>query len=102
MQDGRFELFRSNTKFLDKNTVILEDNAILTSIDSLFQVVRLFSIPHVPGLKDVSFKTSDDVLDLIDVPQEVVVLGGIVACELAQFTNRIGSRVTLLREIKIF
>ena len=27
------------------------------------------------------FKTSDDVLDLIDVPQEVVVLGGgIVAC----------------------
>ena len=101
LQDGRFELFRSNAKFLDKNTVILEDNTILTSSKFLISSGSVVSIPHVPGLKDVSFKTSDDVLDLIDVPQEVVVLGGgIVACELAQFLNRIGSRVTLLQRNK--
>src|SRR5690606_12041364 len=41
---------------------------------------------------------SDDVLDLDFVPQSVIVLGGgIVACELSQFLNRIGSRVILLQ-----
>jgi pyruvate/2-oxoglutarate dehydrogenase complex dihydrolipoamide dehydrogenase (E3) component len=55
-------------------------------------------MPPVPGLDRVSFKTSDDVLDLSEVPEEVVVLGGgIVACELAQFLSRVGARVTLLQ-----
>jgi pyruvate/2-oxoglutarate dehydrogenase complex dihydrolipoamide dehydrogenase (E3) component len=56
------------------------------------------AMPPVPGLDRVSFKTSDDVLDLSEVPEEVVVLGGgIVACELAQFLSRVGARVTLLQ-----
>ena len=55
-------------------------------------------MPDLPGLNEVSFKTSDDVLDLSEIPEEVVVLGGgIVACELAQFLSRVGSRVTLLQ-----
>jgi pyruvate/2-oxoglutarate dehydrogenase complex dihydrolipoamide dehydrogenase (E3) component len=38
------------------------------------------------------------VLDLDFIPPSVIVLGGgIVACELAQFLNRIGSRVTLIQ-----
>ena len=54
------------------------------------------SVPPVPGLADVPFWTSDDVLDLDFIPKSVIVLGGgIVACELAQFLNRIGTRVTL-------
>jgi pyruvate/2-oxoglutarate dehydrogenase complex dihydrolipoamide dehydrogenase (E3) component len=52
----------------------------------------------VPGLAQVPFWTSDDVLDLDFTPKDVIVLGGgIVACELAQFLNRIGTRVTLLQ-----
>ena len=56
------------------------------------------AMPPVPGLDQVSFKTSDEVLELTEVPNEVVVLGGgIVACELAQFLQRVGSKVTLLQ-----
>jgi len=49
----------------------------------------------LPGSK---FWTSDDVLDLDFIPKSVIVLGGgIVACELAQFLNRIGTRTTLVQ-----
>jgi pyruvate/2-oxoglutarate dehydrogenase complex dihydrolipoamide dehydrogenase (E3) component len=52
----------------------------------------------LPGLATTPTWTSDDVLDLDFIPPSVIVLGGgIVACELAQFLNRIGSRVTLVQ-----
>jgi pyruvate/2-oxoglutarate dehydrogenase complex dihydrolipoamide dehydrogenase (E3) component len=75
-----------------KNGSTLEADKFLISTGSKI------SMPPVPGLDRVSFKTSDDVLDLSEVPEEVVVLGGgIVACELAQFLSRVGTRVTLLQ-----
>ena len=55
-------------------------------------------MPTVPGLAEVRCWTSDDVLDLDFVPKSVLVLGGgIVACELAQFLNRIGAKVILVQ-----
>ncbi len=57
------------------------------------------SVPSaVPGLVGAKFWTSDEVLELDFIPKSVLVLGGgIVACELAQFLNRIGARVTLIQ-----
>ena len=56
------------------------------------------SMPPIPGLAETPFWTSDDVLDLDFIPKSIVVLGGgIVACELAQFLNRIGTRVILIQ-----
>jgi pyruvate/2-oxoglutarate dehydrogenase complex dihydrolipoamide dehydrogenase (E3) component len=56
------------------------------------------SLPAVPGLAETKFWTSDDVLDLDFIPPSVIVLGGgIVACELTQFLNRIGTRVVLIQ-----
>ena len=47
---------------------------------------------------EAPYKTSDDVLNLETLPVECVVLGGgIVACELAQFLARVGCRVTQLQ-----
>ena len=98
LQDGRFSLFRAKAKFTGKNSVILDDGTILRANKFLISTGSKISMPPVPGLERVSFKTSDDVLDLSEVPEEVVVLGGgIVACELAQFLNRVGARVTLLQ-----
>jgi pyruvate/2-oxoglutarate dehydrogenase complex dihydrolipoamide dehydrogenase (E3) component len=54
--------------------------------------------PPIPGLAGSGAWTSDDVLDLDFIPPSVIVLGGgIVACELAQFLRRVGSRVTLIQ-----
>src|SRR5208283_4589625 len=54
--------------------------------------------PPVPGLAAVKAWTSDEVLQLDRIPRSVVVLGGgVVAVELAQYLRRIGARVVLIQ-----
>ncbi|OHE85965.1 MAG: pyridine nucleotide-disulfide oxidoreductase, partial [Verrucomicrobia bacterium RIFCSPLOWO2_12_FULL_64_8] len=95
---GKFDLFRSRARFLDAHTVGLVDGSRLHGRQFLIATGSRVSVPPVPGLSETPFWTSDDVLDLDFVPPSVLVLGGgIVACELSQFLNRIGSRVVLVQ-----
>ncbi|MBI2517757.1 MAG: dihydrolipoyl dehydrogenase [Opitutae bacterium] len=95
---GRFDLIRAYAKFIDPHTVLLSNGKKLRAKRFLIGTGSRISVPPVPGLKDAKFWTSDDVLDLDFLPKSVIVLGGgIVACELAQFLNRIGTRVTLIQ-----
>ena len=98
LEDGRFSLFRSHGQFVDGQSVQLSDGTILRSAKILISTGSQVKVLNLAGLSGVDYKTSDDVLDLEAVPSECVVLGGgVVACELAQFLSRIGSRVTLLQ-----
>jgi pyruvate/2-oxoglutarate dehydrogenase complex dihydrolipoamide dehydrogenase (E3) component len=95
---GRFDLIRAHARFLDPHTLELSDGRKVHAKHFLIGTGSKVSVPPVPGLADVPFWTSDDVLDLDFIPKSVIVLGGgIVACELAQFLNRIGARVTLVQ-----
>lgn len=94
----KFDLHRSHARFIDAHTVELADGKKLRAKNFLISTGSKPSVPPVPGLHDTPFWTSDDVLDLDFVPRSVTVLGGgIVACELSQFLNRIGTRVTLIQ-----
>jgi pyruvate/2-oxoglutarate dehydrogenase complex dihydrolipoamide dehydrogenase (E3) component len=98
LKDNRFTLFQSHGKFWNENTIRLTNGDLLQGNHFMISTGSKIAMPPVPGLDRVSFKTSDDVLDLSEVPEEIVVLGGgIVACELAQFLSRVGARVTLLQ-----
>ncbi|MEO5958951.1 MAG: NAD(P)/FAD-dependent oxidoreductase [Opitutaceae bacterium] len=98
LTSGKFELVRAHARFVDPHTVELSTGGRIRAKHILIGTGSKVSVPPVPGLADVPFWTSDDVLDLDFIPKSVIVLGGgIVACELAQFLNRIGSRVTLVQ-----
>ncbi len=98
MASGRYTVIRSQAKFLDAHTVELDDGTTVTAKKILIATGSRASVPPVPGLAETPHWISDDVLDLDFIPKSVIVLGGgIVACELAQFLNRIGSRVTLIQ-----
>ena len=52
----------------------------------------------IPGLEEAGYLTSDDILDLRQQPDSLIVLGGgPVAVELAQFFSRIGTKVSLIQ-----
>jgi pyruvate/2-oxoglutarate dehydrogenase complex dihydrolipoamide dehydrogenase (E3) component len=94
LESDRFTLFRSRAKFINSRTIQLTDGTRLTADHFMIATGSVVSCPPVPGLADAPCWTSDDVLDLDFKPEKVIVLGGgIVACELAQFMSRIGTEV---------
>jgi pyruvate/2-oxoglutarate dehydrogenase complex dihydrolipoamide dehydrogenase (E3) component len=55
------------------------------------------TVPPIPGLDDVPYLTSDDVLFLGHVPARMIVVGGgPIALELGQALSRLGARVTMV------
>ena len=98
LNDGRFDLYRDTVAFRDPKSVKLSDGSILEADKILVATGSMINVPNVPGLLDVPVRTSDDVLDLDEIPEEVLVLGGgVVACELAQYLSRVGARVTIVQ-----
>jgi pyruvate/2-oxoglutarate dehydrogenase complex dihydrolipoamide dehydrogenase (E3) component len=98
LTSGKFDLIRAHARFLDAHTLALSDGRTVRARHILIGTGSRVSVPPIPGLAESGFWTSDDVLDLKHIPPSVIVLGGgIVACELAQFLNRIGTRVTLIQ-----
>src|SRR4051812_33651191 len=56
------------------------------------------AIPPIEGLEEVDYWTNVEATETLDVPERLVVLGGgPVGCELAQFFRRVGSKVTLVQ-----
>ncbi|WP_438482676.1 dihydrolipoyl dehydrogenase family protein [Oleiharenicola lentus] len=98
LKSGRFDLHQAYATFIDSHTIQLSNGEVLKGKHFLIGTGSKVSVPDIPGLKETKTWTSDEVLDLDFVPKSVIVLGGgIVATELAQFLNRIGSEVTLIQ-----
>ncbi len=98
LHHGKFDLIRAHARFVDAHTLELSNGQHLRGKHFLIGTGSKASVPPIRGLADVPFWTSDDVLDLDFVPKSVIVLGGgIVACELAQFLRRVGAKVTLVQ-----
>ncbi len=98
LQSKRFSLFRQHASFVDGATIELSDGTRLTADHFMIATGSVVSVPPVEGLADVPYWTSDDILDLDFLPEKIIVLGGgIVACELAQFLRRAGSEVVQIQ-----
>lgn len=98
LHQGKFDLIQHQARFIDPHTLELDDGRRLKARHFLIGTGSKVSVPDIPGLREARCWTSDEVLDLDFVPKSVIVLGGgIVACELAQFLDRIGSKVILVQ-----
>jgi pyruvate/2-oxoglutarate dehydrogenase complex dihydrolipoamide dehydrogenase (E3) component len=52
---------------------------------------------HVPGLESVAYLTNESIMELREVPEHLIVLGGgYIGLEFAQMFRRFGSRVTVV------
>ena len=101
---GKFEFIRAHAQFLDPHTVSvnpLEDQSaprLLTAPHFIITTGSVIAPPPLPSLGEVGFITSDDAMVLKQLPKSLIVLGGgAVAVELAQFFARFGVQVTLLQ-----
>jgi pyruvate/2-oxoglutarate dehydrogenase complex dihydrolipoamide dehydrogenase (E3) component len=99
LKKGPFELLRAHARFVGPNELELSDGTRLHAPRILIGTGSAIAWPDtVPGLRESKPWTSDQVLDLDFIPESVIVLGGgVVACELAQYLARIGSRVSQIQ-----
>lgn len=104
LADGRFTLLRGRGVFEDAHTLRvtpLGENAPAFAIQGRSFCIATGSvpaIPPVPGLADVGFWTSDEVLDAEALPESFLVLGGgAIALEMAHYLEGMERKVTVLQ-----
>ncbi len=98
---GKFKFIRANAKFLDVHTIQLDNGKKLTAKNFVIATGSIVAPSPMPQLDKVGFITSDDALALKKLPKSLIILGGgAIACEFAQFFARFGVKVTLIQRSK--
>jgi pyruvate/2-oxoglutarate dehydrogenase complex dihydrolipoamide dehydrogenase (E3) component len=98
LADGRFGFLRANARFRDRHTVALDNNRMLSARHFVVVTGSSVAPPPLPQLRETGYLTSDDALRLSQLPESLIVLGGgPIACEFAQFFARFGVKVSLLQ-----
>ncbi|MGV3771568.1 MAG: dihydrolipoyl dehydrogenase family protein, partial [Verrucomicrobiales bacterium] len=98
LEDGRFAFIRAKARFLDPFTLELDDGKIIKAQNFVVATGSLISPPPLADLEEVGYLTSDDSLHLKKLPRSLIVLGGgAVAVEAAQYFCRLGVAVTLIQ-----
>ena len=97
LKSSRFTLYDDRATFLSPHEIQVGTQR-LTAKSFVISTGSVISHVSIPGLEEVGYLTSDDALELRELPQSMIVLGGgPVAVELAQFFSRIGTHVTLIQ-----
>jgi dihydrolipoamide dehydrogenase len=95
---GKFKFIRANAKFLDAHTVELDSGKKLTAKHFVIATGSRVAPAPLPQLDETGYITSDDAVALKKLPRSLIILGGgAIACEFAQFFQRFGVKVTLIQ-----
>jgi dihydrolipoamide dehydrogenase len=95
---GKFKFIRARAGFIDAHTVELGNGKKLTSKNFVIATGSSVAPAPLPQLNKVGFITSDEAVALKELPQSLIILGGgAIACEFAQFFARFGAAVTLIQ-----
>jgi dihydrolipoamide dehydrogenase len=95
---GKFKFIRANAKFLDAHTVALDNGQKLLAKSFVIATGSRVAPAPLPQLDEVGFITSDDAVALKKLPKSLIILGGgAIGCEFAQFFARFGVKVTLIQ-----
>ncbi len=93
-----YPLLRGRARFVAEDAIEVDGKRIVAErfVVATGSYVDASSVPCLPAGE---YLTSDDALEMSTIPNSVVVLGGgPVGCEFAQFFARLGADVTLLQD----
>jgi len=95
---GEFKFLRAKARFLDAHTLGLSNGETLAAKNFVVATGSRVAPAPLPQLDAVGFLTSDEAVELKQLPKSLIILGGgAIAAEFAQFFARFGVRVTLIQ-----
>jgi pyruvate/2-oxoglutarate dehydrogenase complex dihydrolipoamide dehydrogenase (E3) component len=97
LRDPGFTLYESRAEFISAHEILAGEMRIRGEAFVIATGSSAVDI-SIPGLNKSEYLTSDEMLDVRRTPASLLVLGGgLVAVEFAQFFARIGTKVTMLQ-----
>lgn len=102
LTDGGVELIMGEAQFSGPHAVRIALNSggtrALQAETIVINAGARSSVPDLPGLADVPFLDSTSIMELGEVPEHLIVLGGgYIGLEFGQMFRRFGSRVTIVQ-----
>jgi pyruvate/2-oxoglutarate dehydrogenase complex dihydrolipoamide dehydrogenase (E3) component len=98
LESKKFDFVRANAAFTSPHTVQLSTGGEVRSRNFIISTGSVMAPSPLSSLDEVGYITSDEALTLQTLPKSMIVLGGgAVAVEFAQFFCRMGVRVTLVQ-----
>jgi pyruvate/2-oxoglutarate dehydrogenase complex dihydrolipoamide dehydrogenase (E3) component len=98
LEDKRFDFIRARAAFQDAHTAALSTGGEIRAKHFVIATGSVVAPSPMPSLDEVGYITSDEALFLKKLPESMIVLGGgAVSVEFAQFFCRLGVRVTLVQ-----
>ncbi|PIR00069.1 MAG: dihydrolipoyl dehydrogenase [Nitrospinae bacterium CG11_big_fil_rev_8_21_14_0_20_45_15] len=98
LRNKRFSLYEERATFLSPTELQVGPHVLKARKGFVIATGSRVADFPIPGLQETGFITSDEALELREIPKSMIVLGGgPVALELAQFYCRIGVNVTLIQ-----
>jgi pyruvate/2-oxoglutarate dehydrogenase complex dihydrolipoamide dehydrogenase (E3) component len=101
LEKGKFELLRGRARFAGPNRLEVVSGSRSRFIEAKTVILATGSeirpLP-LPGLAETGFLTSDSALDHTVLPPSIVILGGgAIAVEFAEFYSSLGTRVMIIQ-----
>lgn len=95
------DLLFGNAAFSGPKEITLskEDGSseVLTAENIFINTGLRTALPSVPGLDEINYLTSTSIMELLEIPAALVIIGGsYIALEFGQLYRRLGSEVTIL------
>jgi pyruvate/2-oxoglutarate dehydrogenase complex dihydrolipoamide dehydrogenase (E3) component len=98
LASAKFKFLRANARFADRHTLELSNGERVTARNFVIATGSVVAPTPLPQIAELDCLTSDSALKLRQLPKSIIVLGGgAVAVEFAQFFARFGVRVTQIQ-----
>jgi pyruvate/2-oxoglutarate dehydrogenase complex dihydrolipoamide dehydrogenase (E3) component len=98
LEDGRFQFIRAEARFVDPHRIALSDGRAISGRSFIICTGSEVATSPLPQLAQSGYITSDEALTLKRPPKSLIVLGGgAVGVEFAQFFARFDVPVTLVQ-----
>jgi pyruvate/2-oxoglutarate dehydrogenase complex dihydrolipoamide dehydrogenase (E3) component len=99
-KNERIDVFRGHGRFVDNHSVHVngEQDRTLTADHVFINTGQVARVPEVEGLGSVSYLTNRSVMELKQVPDHLLIIGGgYIGLEFGQMFRRFGSDVTIIQ-----
>ncbi len=94
----KLTVYEGHGRFEGPDTVRVNDDLLQAEKIFINTGARAY-IPEMPGLDRVDYLTNSSIMDMDDLPEHLVIIGGsYIGLEFAQMYRRFGSRVTVIEK----